>query len=351
MEITSAFIDEVNQIVKKAWDITKSRIRYKLDEYGLQPKILGSCNPARNWTYSYFYVPWRNETLESEKIFIQSLVTDNPFISNHYIQNLKSLDKVDRERLLHGNWDYYQNEDCIFQPVTVIHDLFTNSAPVSSDKYISVDVAGAGADRAVIIYWQGLQAQEFHIAKKCTQQQLKDQIEVLKQKHNVRNSNIVIDADGIGLGLAELAFPGCKKFNNGSAPIIPRDSQKRDRQNVGNKDINLVFSNLKTQCYYKMRDCAKSGELQLKLDKIQEFGENIEGITESSLRDYITEELDYVRRVDIDKDTKIKLLGKDKIKEELGRSPDFSDALMMRFYYDIKGRKTLTELLREKQNK
>ena len=349
LELTCAFLEEAGELVKKCVQIISSRIRHNL-VYG-EPKLFMGCNPSKNFLYRDYYLAKKNNVLEPHRDFIQALTLDNYAPDHPYVKSLRNLDKIDRDRLLYGNWDYEANEDCIFQPLNTIHDLFTNSAPLSNDKYISVDVAGAGADRAVIVYWQGLQAQEFHIARKCTQQQLKDQIEVLKQKHNVRNSNIVIDADGIGLGLAELAFPGCKKFNNGSAPIIPRDSQKRDRQNVGNKDINLVFSNLKTQCYYKMRDCAKSGELQLKLDKIQEFGENIEGITESSLRDYITEELDYVRRVDIDKDTKIKLLGKDKIKEELGRAPDFSDALMMRFYYDIKGRKTLTELLREKQNK
>lgn len=50
LEITGAFIDECNQIVYKAWQIVKSRIRYKLNEYGLIPKMIGTCNPAKNWT-------------------------------------------------------------------------------------------------------------------------------------------------------------------------------------------------------------------------------------------------------------------------------------------------------------
>ena len=39
LEITGAFIDECNQFVYKAWQIVKSRIRYKLTEYDLIPKI------------------------------------------------------------------------------------------------------------------------------------------------------------------------------------------------------------------------------------------------------------------------------------------------------------------------
>ena len=55
LEITGAFIDECNQIVYKAWQIVKSRIRYKLKEFDLIPKLLGTCNPAKNWTYKEFY--------------------------------------------------------------------------------------------------------------------------------------------------------------------------------------------------------------------------------------------------------------------------------------------------------
>ena len=55
LEITGAFVDETAQIVLKAWNVLKSRIRYKLDEYGLIPKILGTCNPSKNWNYKLFY--------------------------------------------------------------------------------------------------------------------------------------------------------------------------------------------------------------------------------------------------------------------------------------------------------
>ena len=57
LEITDAFIDEANQIEDKARNIIKSRIRYQLDENDLVPKILYTCNPAKNWTYHEFYKP------------------------------------------------------------------------------------------------------------------------------------------------------------------------------------------------------------------------------------------------------------------------------------------------------
>jgi len=50
----------------------------------------------------------------------------------------------------------------------------------------------------------------------------------------------------------------------------------------------------------------------------------------------LIEELEQIKSKDIDKDTKLKIVSKDEIKEVLGRSPDFSDTLMMRSYFEYK---------------
>ena len=51
LEITDAFIDECSQVSKKAVDIVRSRIRYKLREFDLSPKTLLTCNPSKGWLY------------------------------------------------------------------------------------------------------------------------------------------------------------------------------------------------------------------------------------------------------------------------------------------------------------
>ena len=91
LEITGAFIDEANQVTEKATAIVGSRIRYKLDDFGLIPKMLMTCNPAKNWVFREFYQPAQDGTLPPYRAFVQALVTDNPNISPHYIDNLKKL--------------------------------------------------------------------------------------------------------------------------------------------------------------------------------------------------------------------------------------------------------------------
>ena len=50
----------------------------------------------------------------------------------------------------------------------------------------------------------------------------------------------------------------------------------------------------------------------------------------------LRELLEQVKRKDIDKDGKLAIIPKEHIKQLIGRSPDYSDALMMRLYFELK---------------
>jgi hypothetical protein len=42
-----------------------------------------------------------------------------------------------------------------------------------------------------------------------------------------------------------------------------------------------------------------------------------------------------VMQIDIDKDSKVRIINKEDIKNKIGRSPDYSDACMMRCYFSL----------------
>ena len=104
-EYTDAFIDEMPEITAKAYDIVNSRIRYKLDEYGLTPKILSAGNPKKNWVKKKFVDP---KELPEHIVFIQSLLSDNPNdkFKELYNQQLGRMSsQYDIDRLLYGDWE------------------------------------------------------------------------------------------------------------------------------------------------------------------------------------------------------------------------------------------------------
>lgn len=309
LEITGAFVDEANQITAKAVNILKSRIRFKLDQHGLIPKVLFTCNPAKNWVYTDFYKPNRDKTLPKHKRFVQALVKDNPFISEHYVENLKKLDKNSRERLLNGNWEYDDDPSLLMEYDTIL-DLFTNKAEPNEEKFISCDVARMGKDKTVIAIWHGLQCIKINSYPKTKVNETIDYLDALCRKHGIRRSKVIIDEDGVGGGVVD-GFDGCKGFVNNSKALKPMGSKEAPN-----------FSNLKTQCWFEFARLAKDGKIGIEQIEISD-------------KELLTEELGQIKQKDPDKDGKISLIGKDVIKENIGRSPDLADALMMRMYFEL----------------
>ena len=96
-ELTYALIEEGQQVQKKAKDVLKSRIRYRLKENGLIPKLGTSCNPSNGWIKTEYYNPWREGKIPSYKTFIPALATDNIFADHNYIETLRRLPTYDRD--------------------------------------------------------------------------------------------------------------------------------------------------------------------------------------------------------------------------------------------------------------
>lgn len=306
LEITDAFIDEANQVTEKARNIVSSRIRHGLDEYGLIPKALYSCNPAKNWVYKDFYRPYRDGNIEKYRKFIQALVSDNPDVSKHYRENLLKLDKASKERLLFGNWEYDDDPATLIEYDRIL-DCFTNTFIEEGEYYITCDVARFGQDATVIGIWKGHRVKLYQF-KGLSVTEVAAKLAEFKQKYGVPNSRIIVDEDGVGGGVVDIM--GCHGFVNNSTPL----------EVMGQKQN---YSNLKSQCYWALADRVNSAGL---------FIEPVD----PDIKQMIIEELEQVKKKDIDKDGKNAVVPKDKVKEIIGRSPDFSDTLMMREWFDLR---------------
>jgi hypothetical protein len=303
LEICGAFIDECNQVVYKAWQIVTSRCRYKLNEFNIIPKVLGSCNPAKNWTYKEFYKRNRDNILSNTKKFIQALPTDNPHLPKSYLESLLALDKNSKQRLYYGNWEYDDDPSTLIDIDSISDYWNPNHLKGEGNMYMTIDVARKGKDKTVFRVWHGwLVVYRYEIAKSgldVVVRKAKD----LQLKYKVSNSNTVADEDGVGGGVID--FLNCKGFVNGSKAL---------------NDEN--YNNLKSQCGYKMAQKIVSRE-------VGEICDNAE------VKSITSEEMEQVKQKDIDKDGKVALIGKDIVKQMIGRSPDEWDSIMMRYYFEL----------------
>lgn len=336
LEITGGFIDECNQVVYKAWQIVMSRCRYKLKQWdihgeetagmevlerdengnpilwrnsrgeetkGLIPKLLGTCNPAKNWVYREFYKLDREKALVPYRKFIQALPTDNPHLPTSYLDSLLSLDKNSKERLYFGNWEYDDDPAALIDMDAITDYFKPDHVERGETKYMTIDVARKGKDKTVIRIWEGLLCTSRHELKKSGVNEVVDMAKELRRKYKISLSRIIADEDGVGGGVVD--YLKCKGFVNNSRPL---------------NDEN--YDNLKSQCSFVMA----------KLIQDREAGELC---YDGDVKDLVSEEMEQVKQKDIDKDGKLSIVPKDKVVEKIGRSPDDWDSIMMRAYFEL----------------
>ncbi len=306
LEISDAYIDECSQVVSKAKDILKVRIRYKLTEYNLIPKILYTTNPTKNWAYSEFYkAHQRNELLDRRK-FVQAFAWDNPDYPKTSLESLKNMPEgPEKERLYRGNWDY-SDDPSVLCEFDAIMDMFTNDhVKPNGKKRISSDLAMQGRDKFLVGTWDGLVCTIRVDKDKSTGKSIETDVKGVMIQDGVSHSHTIVDSDGMGAYL-ESYLKGIKEFHGGAQAMHKKE-----------------FANLKAECGYKLAEVTNK-----RLIKI---------ICTPAQREQIIKEMGVLRAKNVDKDeSRKRLIGKDEMKEYLGgKSPDYLDLLIMGMYFQL----------------
>jgi len=304
MQMTRGWIEEAGEFDETVKNNLAISIgRWKNDKYNLTPKLLQTCNPVKNYLYRDYYKKFKADELEDWKAFIQALPSDNKRLPEGYIDNLiKTLSKNELERLVYGNWEY-DDDPATLVDYDAIVDMFSNTHIKEGIKYITADIARQGRDKTVIGVWNGFKLIKINVLDKNLITEAAELITKLKTNYCIPTSNIVVDEDGVGGGVKDILK--CKGFVNNSKAL---------------KGEN--YSNLKSQCYFKLAKRINDREIY------------INGV-DGKYKNQIVEECEQIKKDNIDKDGRQSVIPKDKIKELIGRSPDFSDMLMMREYFTL----------------
>jgi len=307
LQFTRGWIEEIGQIHTMAIiNLSITVGRWKNVEFDLKRKMLFTCNPNKGFAYNEFYIPAKNGTLDKNRQFIKSLPTDNKYLSEDYLIALDSLPENERQRLRLGNWEY-DSDPATLIPFNIISDMFTNTfvdTDLKETKYIVSDIARYGSDKAVITAWSGLRLIDYIVFDVSSTVQIQNAIEAFRVKYKVNLSNILVDEDGIGGGVKDQLH--CSGFVNNSRP--------RNKQ----------YNNLKSECGYTLSEKANQIFIDIPITMVE--------------REKIEQELGMLKTYQTDKDGKLQILPKNKIKDVIGRSPDWLDIFIMRMYYEVTGK-------------
>ncbi len=310
MQFTRGWCEEIGEFHSKAKSMLQASIgRWKNDKYKLRGKMLCTMNPTKNFAYEDYYHSNKENRLPSWRKFVQALPTDNKCLPKNYIPDLLrtfSNDPKSIARLVHGIWEYDDNPLALIEYDDILN-LFTNSfIKAEGQKYLSADIAYMGADIFVIMIWHGWRIIKVIAIDKIDETAIGTKLKELAEEWQVPYSNIVYDADGLRKFTAE----SLKKLNN-ARPFINNSAPIKNKQ----------YKNLKTECAFLLRDALKNNQLF---------------IEELTFKKQIIADLEQILREPADDEGVIKLESKKEFKKRTGRSPDWFDALLMRFIFELK---------------
>jgi hypothetical protein len=189
-------------------------------------------------------------------------------------------------------------------PFENIMNIWDNTPIIDEEKpgkrYITADIAFT-SDRMVIMVWDEMTIIDIVVNP---QGKTEDIILELAKRYKVPNYNIAYDSDGVGQFLKQ-RLPNAKPIVNNGTPF--------------NKEN---YRNLKTQLYFKLADNVNGS-----LVKIKGFDKH---------KETIIEELGAVKYKPSDSVSKLDIIDKGEVKRLIGRSPDFSDAMAYRMFFEFK---------------
>ena len=347
LPLTHAVIEEIGELDKKAVSSFSSRKNRKLNhEYNITGKTVMTCNPSNNFAREEFYDPyvalgggdyqsWSAGNVfangemhigKAKRVFIPSLPTDNPFLSPNYIQDLMRLPEAQRRRLLEGDWDFDTAEGQLISA----HQIQTTEQWESDARSAFGCDPSHGGDGCIFVEKKGgvvLDAERLAIPQDDPHF---DKDTFIAQSYinwvTARGGgyeDAALDAVGIGAGVLN----ACNRlgwyvnaFVAGSTKgvrILDRYGNIIDDPGQNDKGVPL-FNNIRSQGYVDLADELVKGALKFKADipYFQEFR-----------KDFAAHKVDYKERQSI-------VESKRELKKRLGRSPDYSDALLAADWVD-----------------
>lgn len=222
--------------------------------------------------------------------------------------------------------EYVENAGSLFK-YTALVDMFSNTITKSEEKYLIIDVADDGSDKTVFSFWQGLELYRLEQFERLNTESIINQTREYASGERIPFSQIAVDAIGVGAGVASSSMLDGIVGYKSSYGAIRTDEDPTRLPNVHYREnipLTTEYANLRSQCVFTLADRVNNHNIAVKVADVR-------------IKEKIIEELALYQ--DASKgDGKRMPTQKDDIKALLGRSPDLSDTLVMRMYFEIRSK-------------
>lgn len=247
---------------------------------------------------------------------------DNPSLPKEELEKAKAeMDATTyRQEILA---EYVENEGALFKYAALL-DMFSNSV-IKDHKYLTIDIADDGSDKTVFAFWHGLELYRIDQYAQLQTDGIINQIRESAAQETVPYSHIAVDAIGVGAGVASSPLlAGIVGFKS-SYGAMRTDADPVKLPNVHylkHAPLTTEYKNLRSQCVFTLANLVNDHKVAVKID-------------DQRIRSAIIEELATYQDASTG-DGKRMATMKEDVKEIIGRSPDITDTLIMRMYFQLK---------------
>lgn len=248
---------------------------------------------------------------------------DNPAIPRKELEKAKEEMDGDtyRQEIMA---EYVDNAGALFK-YTALVDLFSNTITKDPEKYLIVDIADDGSDKTIFSFWQGLELYRIEQFARLNTEGIVTQIREYQASDRIPMSQTLVDAIGVGAGVASNSLLDGIVGYKSSFAAIRTDQDPTRLPNVHyrtNAPLTTEYANLRSQCVFTLSGLINNHEIASTIQDVR-------------VKEAIIEELALYQ--DASKgDGKRMPTMKEDIKALLGRSPDISDTLIMRCFFEIR---------------
>lgn len=234
----------------------------------------------------------------------------------NYLANLAQQGEEQRSRDLEGNWNFKVAGDDIIK-LSDMERFFANPELRGGKNYASCDIAFEGGDSLVMWLWHGWHIQDIFVYKSNAKSTL-SAVRAKLQEWGVPEENFTYDLNGLGQTFKGF-FPRAIPFNN----MGYVDDQYRG-----------IYHDLKSQCAYLFAHKIIDGEISINPRLLHQKYSG-KGFDRAPLSLILMKERKAIRADESSSERGFSLIRKGQMKNVVGHSPDFIEALLMRMIFDI----------------
>jgi phage terminase large subunit len=292
------FVDQAEECTEEDIGLLRGTWRLKINNTPLEYKGLLTANPAICWLKPAFIT-----TPQPRTKYIQSLPTDNPYLPDTYIHNLRKAFSFRPELLkayLEGSWDDLDNAFTIIPYRDIIENINNEQYDKTYEFRVTVCDPSADGDDETVIY--DLYNTKIVNSEIYSHRSTMDTTGRLQANAKKNGSNcICVDMVGIGQGIYDRL---CEIFGKDSSMMIYGYDGRVKAANA------LTYVNHKSESWFRAA--------QLMHDKKCDIPNDPVLISQLASVQY-----------EYRSNEKLQVVPKDKIKEKLKHSPDRADCYVM----------------------